>query len=60
MTEPGGGIDERCLCGNLLAKVTPDGVEVLCRRCKRVHHIPLNTGSGSGPPGTLEGLRSRS
>jgi phage FluMu protein Com len=33
-------IEERCLCGNLLAKVSPDGIEILCRRCKRVHRIP--------------------
>ncbi len=32
--------DERCACGNLVAKVTSDGVEILCRRCKRVHRIP--------------------
>ena len=32
--------DERCVCGNLVAKVTPRGVEILCRRCKRVHRIP--------------------
>ena len=33
-------LDERCLCGNLLAKVTPEGIEILCRRCKRIHRIP--------------------
>jgi len=33
-------LDERCLCGNLVAKVSPDGVEILCRRCKRIHLIP--------------------
>ena len=33
-------VDERCLCGNLLAKVSLDGVEILCRRCKRIHLIP--------------------
>ena len=33
-------LEERCLCGNLLAKVSPDGIEILCRRCKRVHRIP--------------------
>ena len=31
--------DERCLCGNLLARLTPAGVEILCRRCKRKHVI---------------------
>ncbi len=33
-------LEERCLCGNLLAKVSLDGVEILCRRCKRIHLIP--------------------
>lgn len=33
-------LDERCPCGKLLAKVSLDGVELLCRRCKRVHVIP--------------------
>lgn len=32
-------LDERCRCGSLLAKVSPDGVEILCRRCKRIHRI---------------------
>ena len=32
-------VDERCFCGNLLARVSPDGVEILCRRCKRRHWI---------------------
>ena len=26
----------RCECGNLLAKMAPDGIEVKCRRCKRI------------------------
>ena len=33
------GNDERCDCGNLLARLMPDGVEILCRRCKRKHVI---------------------
>jgi len=33
-------LDERCLCGSLVAKVSPKGVEILCRRCKRIHIIP--------------------
>lgn len=32
--------DERCVCGNLVARVSRDGVEILCRRCKRIHRIP--------------------
>ncbi len=26
----------RCECGNLLAKIALDGIEVKCRRCKRI------------------------
>jgi phage FluMu protein Com len=33
-------VDERCLCGSLVAKVSLNGVEILCRRCKRIHLIP--------------------
>jgi len=40
MTADAPPINERCACGNLVAKITPDGVEILCRRCKRVHRIP--------------------
>ena len=36
--------DERCLCGNLLAKIDPGGIEILCRRCKRIHRIPWEDG----------------
>ena len=31
--------DERCLCGSLLARIDEAGVEILCRRCKRIHRI---------------------
>lgn len=33
--------DLRCLCGSLVAKVTKTGIELKCRRCKRVALIPL-------------------
>ena len=33
--------EARCVCGSLLARVTPSGVEVKCRRCKRVILIPF-------------------
>ncbi len=32
--------DFRCLCGSLMAKITPLGVEVKCRKCKRIQIIP--------------------
>jgi len=31
----------RCGCGNLLARVVPEGVELKCRRCKRQVIVPL-------------------
>jgi phage FluMu protein Com len=41
---PAGGTrdDLRCLCGSLLARLVPEGVEVKCRRCKRRVVIPLS------------------
>lgn len=32
-------MDERCECGNLVAKLTEDTIEIKCRRCKRIHVI---------------------
>lgn len=31
----------RCHCGNLLARLVADGVELKCRRCKRRVVVPL-------------------
>jgi phage FluMu protein Com len=31
----------RCACGNLLARLTEEGVELKCRRCKRIVLIPM-------------------
>ena len=47
------GTDARCHCGNLLARITSRGVEIKCRRCKRVHVVPLaavTAGGRRGPP----------
>jgi len=41
------GDDCRCLCGNLLARVVGDRVELKCRRCKRTLLIPLTGGRRS-------------
>lgn len=30
----------RCVCGSLLARATDEGIELRCRRCKRVVIIP--------------------
>ena len=35
-------VDERCECGNLVAKLTADSVEIKCRRCKRIRVIPMD------------------
>jgi hypothetical protein len=38
---PSGQRDCRCLCGNLLARVVGDRVELKCRRCKRTVLVPI-------------------
>lgn len=54
MAATGAVRDTRCGCGNLLARITPRGVEVKCRRCKRVVLLPVtpagDTEEGDGPP----------
>jgi hypothetical protein len=45
------GDDCRCLCGNLLARVVGDRVELKCRRCKRTLLIPLAAGRQTSPAG---------
>lgn len=36
-----GLMDERCECGNLLCKISKETIEIKCRRCKRIHIIPI-------------------
>ncbi len=36
--------EARCECGQLIAKLRPDGVELKCKRCKRIVVIPLHQG----------------
>ena len=31
----------RCVCGSLVARVVADGIELKCRRCKRMLLVPL-------------------
>lgn len=31
----------RCECGKLLVKVTKEGYEIKCSRCKRTHFLPF-------------------
>lgn len=35
------GRELRCECGSLVAKLMGDGLELKCRRCKRLALIPL-------------------
>ena len=32
--------EHRCLCGSLLARITSQGIELKCRKCKRLQMIP--------------------
>jgi phage FluMu protein Com len=40
------GRDCRCDCGQLLAKATEAGVEIKCKRCRRVFTIPWSRLAG--------------
>lgn len=51
--EEAGGRGCRCICGNLLARVTRRGVELKCRRCKRLIVLSwreLADETSRGPP----------
>ena len=37
----------RCLCGSMLARLVPEGVELKCRRCKRQIIVPLEKNSAA-------------
>jgi hypothetical protein len=34
--------DIRCLCGQLLARLVENGIELKCKRCRRLVTIPLS------------------
>lgn len=38
--------DVRCRCGNMIGQLTSRGIEVKCRRCKRIHIIPRSVIEG--------------
>jgi len=43
----GTGCDEtRCECGQLIAKVSGEGLELKCKRCKRLIVIPFSSIKG--------------
>ena len=35
-------VELRCHCGSLMARVTARGIELKCRRCKRVVVVPAD------------------
>lgn len=37
------GEAHRCTCGSLLARLVASGVELECRRCKRIVVLPFHT-----------------
>ena len=37
------GEAHRCTCGSLLARLVAGGVELKCRRCKRIVVLPFHT-----------------
>jgi hypothetical protein len=41
--------DARCCCGSLLARIVPGGLELKCRRCRRLMLVPVAEGI-PGPP----------
>jgi phage FluMu protein Com len=38
--------DARCECGQLIAKVRGQGLELKCKRCKRIVVIPFSSTKG--------------
>ncbi len=40
----------RCLCGRLLARWVPDGIQVKCKRCRRIVTIPFAEIEGAPAP----------
>jgi hypothetical protein len=42
------GEEARCLCGGLVARLVDGGVELKCRRCRRILVVPLEAQRGVG------------
>jgi hypothetical protein len=40
------GHETRCECGQLIAKVCGQGIELKCKRCKRIVVIPFSSIEG--------------
>ncbi len=41
-------LEARCECGQLIAKICEQGLELKCKRCKRVVVIPFSSIEGWG------------
>lgn len=41
-------LETRCECGQLIAKVCGQGLELKCKRCKRIVVIPFSSIEGWG------------
>ena len=50
--------DCRCACGKLMARLTVQGFEVQCRRCKLLHIIPFPTEETNAAAVTKDGYPS--
>jgi len=37
-----GEVEFRCKCGSLIFKITNNGIELKCKRCKRIKLIPFS------------------
>ena len=46
MNHPADCGDTRCECGQLIAKVRGQGLELKCKRCKRIVVIPFSSIKG--------------
>lgn len=36
------GTETRCECGNMMGLITSRGIELKCRRCKRIHTVSFS------------------
>ena len=53
-------LDCLCLCGSLVARMADDGIELKCRRCKRVLLVPWRDVASTPPAAAARGpLRPR-
>jgi phage FluMu protein Com len=48
----------RCECGQLLLKLTAEGLELKCRRCKRIRLLPWRSPPPAAPRKKIGRMRS--